>query len=198
MTTSSNKELTKWRNEFLLRLYDDLWRSIDRMESGMWQFVALYAVVAGLMISAASTQAPRSVIVVFSLIVTFWGINIAINAGKWFRRNLAFAVNIEQQFLFHDDIGRILPAAYHQRKPKLLNILYITHITHIIIFSTTAIVSLYFFWSDVPWSIVAPLIVVGGIVTVLHYAISTKEVRDFIANTSPDRPPQDPVKGSGT
>jgi hypothetical protein len=31
------------RDQFLLHLYDKLWDSIDRSESGVWQFVGLNA-----------------------------------------------------------------------------------------------------------------------------------------------------------
>lgn len=192
MITSKDKDRETWRNEFLLRLYDDLWRSIDRVESGIWQFVALYAVIAGLMISTVRESVPRSIAVVFSLIISFWGINVAINAGKWFNRNLAFVINIEKQFLFAEDLGRILPAAFHKRRTRVLNTL---NMIHTAAFLFTAIVSLWIGWADIPF-IVASIMVLGLLVTIYHYLIAMREVRDFIRETDPDKPLTESAEGS--
>jgi len=191
MVNSKDDDARRWRNEFLLRLYDDLWRSIDRMESGMWQFVALYAVIAGLMISSSQDPVRRSVAVVFSLIVSFWGINVAINAGKWFNRNKEFVVNVEKQFLFREDIGRILPVGYHERKPKVLATL---HWIHVGAFLASALVSAWFGWAEMP-CVVALIMFLGLVVTGCHYWSARKEVQDFIKGTDPDKALAESVEG---
>jgi len=167
------------RDEFLLRLYDNLWDSIDRVEAGMWQFIGLYAAAFGLVVLAVRGELPKEVSGVFGTIISLWGINVAINAGKWFNRNLLFVVNIEKQFLHPEDLGRIMPTAYHKRRVHVLNEL---NGIHAAVFLATAIAVLYFTRNI--WTLA--LLVVGLILTGRHWWVACKEVKDFIDQTEPD------------
>lgn len=174
------------RDEFLLRLYDNLWRSIERIESGTWQSLALYAIVAGLMIGEARQFISQSEAAIFGMIVSFWGMNVAINAEKWYSRNLLFVVNIEKQFLDKDDFGpdagRILPPSYHERKPQhnTLNII------HFIAFLAVTVWSIYVVWPNFT-GLPIGILVVGTILTVYHYIAARKVVQDFIKGTNPEK-----------
>jgi len=187
MTNHSAEDAEDWRNHFLLHLYDKIWDSIDRAESGVWQFVAFYAVVAVLVLGASTGTLDATAGTVLALIVSFWGMNVAINAGKWVNRNLMFAVNIEKQFLYQDDPGRILPTSYHKRKPRTLNWL---NATHFVAFVAIALLSMHLGWPT-SWCsafwLFGTLIVASGF-TACHFFGARAEVRAFVQQTDPDLP----------
>ena len=170
------------RDEFLLHLYDNLWRSIDRVESGVWQFVALWAIVVGLVVGVTEARISPTVASILSLVLAFWGINVALNAAKWFNRNRLFVVNIEKQFLLQSDLGRILPQSYHDRRPRLWNFLNTVHATA---FAASGVVITWHYWSRVQeWPII--IAVIAGIaVTYKHWKGAAAEVREFINSTNP-------------
>jgi hypothetical protein len=185
---AAQDEINKRRDAFLLDMYDKLWDSIDRAERGLWQFVALYAVVIGLTIGALQNVATQLVAVVAGLIISFWGMNVTIETGKWFNRNRLFVVNIEKVFLLPDDIGRLFPRAYHDRARRGLVLTEIYRI-HFIVFAVTAagITSFYVYsqWPSPCWIVLVPTVLSCVAYTIHRHRKATKEVSDFIANTSP-------------
>jgi hypothetical protein len=85
------------RDQFLLNLYNQLWNSITRVEEGLWQFVGIYAGILGVHWVLGKQQ--PALAAWLTMLASFWGINIAVNAGKWFERNRMMIISIEKQFL---------------------------------------------------------------------------------------------------
>jgi hypothetical protein len=73
------------RDQFLLNLYNQLWNSITRVEEGLWQFVGIYAGILGVHWVLGKQQ--PALAAWLTMLASFWRINIAVNAGKWFERN---------------------------------------------------------------------------------------------------------------
>jgi len=174
------------REHFLLHLYDELWRSIDRVEGGLWRFIGLYVSIIGIHWFASKGEIDKSLAAYLTILASFWGINIAINAGKWFERNRMMIINIEKQFLKIDDLGKIMPASYHKRNPRKLFTL--LDRIHILVFSAAIVFSVWFYWSHL-WSTSATivftlLVIIGGIVgTGYHWYLAVKELTEFIEGT---------------
>lgn len=175
--------LTK-REEFLIHLYDQLWNSIMRVEQGLWQFVGIYAAILGVHLSLGEKQPTLASAMV--IVASYWGINIAINAGKWFERNRMMIISIEQQFLESDgDYGKIMPKAYGEKKPRKF-FTYLDRI-HISVFAVTLIMSLVGYWSRMGsmgqfTSIL--LVFVGLLLTAIHWGSTWKELENFVKETS--------------
>ncbi len=172
------------REQFLLHLYDQLWNSITRVEQGLWQFIGIYAGILVIHWTIGKTQ--PTLAAYLTILVSFWGINIAINAGKWFERNRMMIINVEKQFLSKDDLGKIIPASYHKRSPrKLLTLL---DRTHIAVFTFAIFLSMWTYWHDL-WktritvAITVVLLGSGLILTVRHWYIAWKEIKDFVEET---------------
>lgn len=101
------------RKKFLLHMYDQLWQSIQRVDGGIWSFVAAYAAIA--VSFSAGFQGTISIFFasIFSIIIAFWGMNLSIVSSRWFNRNLIQITNIEEAFLENEDFGRIFPEDYN-------------------------------------------------------------------------------------
>lgn len=109
------------RNEFLLRMYDQLWQSVQRVEGGIWSFVAAFAAIA--VSFAAGFQGSVSIFYasIFSIIISFWGMNLSIVSSRWFNRNLIQISNVEKKFLSASDYGSIIPDEYKNPGNRFFN-----------------------------------------------------------------------------
>jgi len=176
------KELSNRRDEFLLHWYDKLWESIDRKESGLWQFAVVYAAVAGAIATAAQNKIPPDVAIFFSLVASFWGINVAINYGGWYYRNLLITIKIEREFLdLQKDLGRIIPEQYHRVKPKVLSGI---GKIHIIGFSFTIAGIIWLSWTTNNSLLALFLLAVGLFLTCINYINTSKSLKSFMKETS--------------
>jgi len=95
-------------------------------------------------------------------------------------------ISIEKQFMSRDDIGKIIPASYHKRRPRKLFTL--LDRIHIFVFTATAILSIIAYWDHL-WKTGATLITtiilifVALVGTVYHWRIAWKELKDFVKET---------------
>ena len=173
-------ELDK-RDKFLFHLYDKLWDSIERSETGVWQFIGFNAALFGIIVLVFTEKLPVDVAGIFGMIIAFWGMNVSINSGWWFNHNLTIVKNIEQQFLYSDDFSRILPSSYKERKPGSMNLL---NKIHFYAFFAVSFGVLYFTWSYITFC----LFVVGTIVSFYHYRKSYMSIVELIKQTDPNLP----------
>lgn len=171
------------RKEFLLHLYDQLWLSIMRVEQGLWQFIGIYAGIIGVHAVIGKEQPHLAVYLI--TIVSFWGINIAINAGKWFERNRMMIINIEKEFI-KENLERIMPISYHEKGFRK----WFTALDriHIVIFTANIVVSFLVYWdsllrpiTNLVWFVTLGL--VGLIGTILHLRTARKELEEFVKGT---------------
>ena len=171
------------RDEFLLHLYDQLWNSVTRVEQGLWQFIGIYAGIIGIHWAIGQQQPALAACLI--VLASFWGINIAINAGKWFERNRMMVINIEKQFLSSDDLGMIIPTRYHKRSPRrfftLLDRL------HMLIFSAVIVLSVLVYWDKLQktiWTLALSILLIAGIAgTLYHWYVAWREVKSFAGET---------------
>jgi len=172
------------RDQFLLNLYNQLWNSITRVEEGLWQFVGIYAGILGVHWALGKQQ--PALAAWLTTLASFWGINIAVNAGKWFERNRMMIIGIEKQFLNDDDLGRIIPASYHERRPR--KFFTILDRVHIIVFAASIVLSLWIYWGELSKGIInitlSALLLLGGIIgTLYHWWIAYDELEKFVKET---------------
>lgn len=176
-----NKESSNRRDEFLLHWYDKLWESIDRKESGLWQFVVIYAAVAGAIATAVQNRIPPDMTIFFSLVVSFWGINVAINYGGWYYRNLLITINIEREFLdLQKDLGRIIPGKYHRVQPKVLSGI---GKIHIIGFSFAIAGIMWSSWTTNNLLLAVFMFIIGLFLTYINYINTSKSLKSFMKET---------------
>lgn len=170
------------RKKFLLHLYDQLWHSIMRVEQGLWQFIGIYAGITDVHATIGKEQ-PRLAVYLIT-IASFWGINIAINAGKWFERNRLMIVNIEKEII--KELEKIMPISYHEKRFRK----WFTALDriHMVIFTANIVVSFLVYWdsllrpvTNLVWFVI--LVLVGLIGTILHLCAAWKELEELVKGT---------------
>lgn len=186
----SKKELDnnkKRRDEFLLHWYDKLWESIDRKESGLWEFVVFYGAIAGLLLAAVQDKIPPEMAIFFSMLASFWGINVSINYSGWFYRNLLITIKIEREFLdVQNDLGKIIPKSYHQPEIKLIG--GVAKI-HIVAFSFVISGIIVYSCLVHKFPLLLLLLIIGSILTILNYSDINKSIKTYIQETSSEPQP---------
>jgi uncharacterized membrane protein len=178
-----NSEDKKRRDEFLLHWYDKLWESIDRKESGLWQFVVFYAAIAGFLLAAIQDKVPPEIAIALSILASFWGINVSINYGGWYYRNLLITINIEREFLdLKKDLGKIIPESYHKPKVKMFSGLGKIHTTA---FTFVIVIVIATSWSLQRFILSLILVIIGIGLTLANYFKTKKGIKNFLEKTSP-------------
>jgi hypothetical protein len=93
----------KRRDEFLSKMYDQMWNNINRHILVVWQSVGVlvgaFAVFALVEKNIISIDIASSLLVLISA----WLIAHLFDANAWYNRNLAIIANIERQFLKPQD-----------------------------------------------------------------------------------------------
>jgi hypothetical protein len=180
MISSEDK---KRRDEFLLHWYDKLWESIDRKESGLWQFVVFYAAITGFLLAAVQDKIPPEIAIALSMVASFWGINVSINYGGWYYRNLLITINIEREFLdLQKDLGKMIPESYHNPKVKLFSGVGRIHVTA---FTFVIFLVVATSWSTHRFLLSVILLIVGIVLTIANYLDTKKGIKTFIEETRP-------------
>lgn len=109
----------KYRKEFILRMYARFWDNVARAEDSAWRMFAAYIGIFAALYFFSSLIGVFGVLVVF-LIFSSMAVLLMIRANLWYARNLGLISNIEKEFLYKDDYGRLLPF-YFKKKPIFLN-----------------------------------------------------------------------------
>jgi hypothetical protein len=108
--------------EFILRMYETFREHINRSEDTFWKFMSFYlgAIYGGtgliaLLIKSQTNSDLKLFIVIAPYIITilsFIGINMLIERGKWFFRNMLLTLNLELQVLGRAEYERFFPKEY--------------------------------------------------------------------------------------
>lgn len=195
---ASNEDSTL-RDEFLLRMYDQLWESLDRVEGGMWSFIAAYAAIAVSVILGLGDSVDLFYAVIFTTIISLWGMNISVVSWRWHRRNLVQISNLEQEILTDEDIGNIIPEDYIDRHGLKQGIPFhsISSINFLAFFSAF-IISIYSFLlitgSNLTFHRFVTLYLISTLgigYTLINYFKTYKKVNKF-SNETKNTDPQDP------
>lgn len=97
----------KRRDEFLSKMYDQMWNNINRHILVVWQSVSVlvgaFAIFALVEKNILSVDLASSLLVLISA----WLIAHLFDANSWYNRNLAIIANIERQFLKPEDACHI-------------------------------------------------------------------------------------------
>jgi hypothetical protein len=93
----------KRRDEFLSKMYDQMWNNINRHILVVWQSVGVlvgaFAIFALVEKNIISIDLASSLLILISA----WLIAHLFDANSWYNRNLAIIANIERQFLKPED-----------------------------------------------------------------------------------------------
>lgn len=182
-----SRENVEVRDEYLLRMYEQLWKSISRTESGMWSFIAAYAAISVSILLGIQGRIPVFYASIFSTVISFWGMNIAVDSLKWRNHNLAQVSNIEKELLLEEDIDNIIPKDYLEGE----NIEWKTYSISGVNFSAfliALIISIASFLATGPVSmteyvILYSVFIICYIYTLGHLFDSYGQVRKFICDT---------------
>ena len=111
------------RQEFLLTMYSEAWRNIERHILVVWQTAGVVGATFAALLFAEKVTVPFDLAISFELLVIGWLYAHILDAEFWFRRNLHIIQNIERQFLDPADASHIhpffLPRPPGSRPPSL-------------------------------------------------------------------------------
>lgn len=95
------------RNEFLLKMYDQMCNEISRSLVSVWQVLA--AMVGTFVVYLQYTKYPfqTDISTCIVLIISWWIIAHIIDSNYWYNRNNAIITNIERQFLHAEDLRTV-------------------------------------------------------------------------------------------
>ena len=86
------------QKEFLLHLYDKLWDNINQKESRVWTFLSVYGAVIGIALGSGAVTSLGLYGVLAVLLLTYWAVQIVLDADWWSIRNRTMVGGIEARF----------------------------------------------------------------------------------------------------
>ncbi|MGD9851973.1 MAG: hypothetical protein AB7T38_11945 [Nitrospirales bacterium] len=109
------------RQELLLRLYDQLWNSINRQIEVVWQSVSVLVGAFAILTLVEKNIVPLDIAVSIILLLSTWLMAHVFDSSLWYNRNLAIIANIERQFLASSDIQNVHHFFRSHRSAKMLD-----------------------------------------------------------------------------
>ena len=104
------------RKKFVLHMYTVFWDNISHAFDSAWKVMAAYAALfAGL--SFAYQFFGAAIVLGVLIPFSFVSVALALNANLWFVRNIALISNIEREFLYDDDYGKLFPEGWKEPRP---------------------------------------------------------------------------------
>lgn len=103
---TENRGLTP-REEFLLRMYDQMFNDINRHILVVWRSIGLFVTAVSLVAVAKNGLLNYDIAISVFLICSFWFLSQIIDSTSWYNRNLVIIANIEKQFLVESDLKNI-------------------------------------------------------------------------------------------
>jgi hypothetical protein len=113
-------EREKYRVEFLLRLYDQLWNSINVRITGIWQCTGVLAGALVVLSLSEKDIIPMDVGASVIVLLTGWLLWNVQDASFWYNRNLCIVANIEKQMLEKSDARKIHYYMGEHRPQKMI------------------------------------------------------------------------------
>ena len=99
------------KHEFMLHLYDKLWENIVNKENRLWTFLTVYGAGIGIILGTGTTESFRLPAGCLILVLTYWAMELIIDADWWSVRNRLMIGRIEKRF--GDATKGIIPSFYH-------------------------------------------------------------------------------------
>lgn len=97
------------REQFLLAMYGEAWRNIERHILVVWQTAGVVGATLAVLVFVEKKVVPFDIAITLEFIVVAWLYAHILDAEFWFGRNLLIIVNIERQFLRASDAREIHP-----------------------------------------------------------------------------------------
>lgn len=185
----------KYRSEFLLRLYDQCWASINVRITGMWQCIGVLAGAFVVLALAEKEFVSLDIAIALIILLAGWLLWSLEDTSYWYNRNQSIVANIEKQFLHKSDVRKIHPYMAEHRPSRMITHLKIQYWLGIAI---TIIFTLYHFteriipgfgttltWDNLDLKRAIPYVVVISIVISLHIIrkSNAKKYKEFIEKT---------------
>ena len=102
--------MTKDSNEFLLHLYDKLWENITYKENRLWTFLTVYGASIGIILGTGATESIGLQAGWLILLLTYWAIELIMDADWWSVRNRLIIGRIEERA--PDATKGVIPSFY--------------------------------------------------------------------------------------
>jgi hypothetical protein len=99
--------LEKRRDEFLSKMYDQMWNNINRHILVVWQSVSVLVGAFAIFALVEKNIIPIDLASSLLVLISAWLIAHLFDANSWYNRNLAIIANIERQFLKPEDVCHI-------------------------------------------------------------------------------------------
>src|SRR6266498_2106916 len=115
------------REEFLLKMYDQLMNDINRHLTVVWQPVAVVITTFAVLAVSKEVSGDKGLIsldytAALVVLICTWAVAHVIDASYWYNRNLVIVANIERQFLESSDVKAIhYYFAAHRPKNKMIS-----------------------------------------------------------------------------
>ena len=107
MDDKRSKDSNSSREEFLLRMYDQMFNDINRHISIIWQPITVLVGSSALLAAGMRDIISIDIAVTFIILLVGWLIANIYDSAYWYNRNLVIIANIERQFLRQTDLRDI-------------------------------------------------------------------------------------------
>lgn len=183
------------REKFLLEMYKVFWDNISRAFDSAWKMLAAYAALfAGL----SFVYEVFGAVFVLGILIpfSFVAVALALNSNLWFVRNLALVSNIEREFLYDDDFGKLLPERW-KKPPSMEFFNYELWWLHIVVYLSVCLVTTAIMFPMVDYCVhkigIAVLLTACSIVT-FFYGLRQFRSFEWFKKAAPGRAPKKRVK----
>lgn len=107
MEDKHNQSTDSKRQDFLFRMYDQMFNDINRHIHIIWQPITVLVGSSGLLAFGVKEIIPIDIAVTLIVILVGWLIANIYDSTYWYNRNLVIIANIERQFLRQSDLREI-------------------------------------------------------------------------------------------
>lgn len=95
------------REEFLMKMYEQMFNDIDRHHKIVWQVIGVLIGSFAFIALAEKNIIPIDLAVTMVILVSLWVLAHVYDSNYWYNRNLVIISNIERQFLEKSDLKEI-------------------------------------------------------------------------------------------
>lgn len=95
------------REEFLIKMYEQMFNDIDRHHKIVWQVIGVLIGSFAFIALAEKEIIPIDLAVTMVILVSLWVLAHVYDSNYWYNRNLVIISNIERQFLNKSDLKEI-------------------------------------------------------------------------------------------
>ncbi len=115
---TENSENNKRKDTFLLEMYKEQFKHIDRHINLSWQSVGIIIIIGGLIVGTYKFDVPIIISSILMIMIISWNIAKLYDSNHWYERHIHIVSNIENHFLDKCDSINIHPYFSKIRGPK--------------------------------------------------------------------------------